>query len=140
MEAKKEDTNPAWKRVQIIQSGGSVVKKLPANAKDQGSIPGSGRFPGEENGKPLQFLCLEKPIKKEAWWAIQSTRLQRVRHDQATEEQQLFSTFTYKNIFSNLKKIQLIDPVRTMVLLKSLKMHHINEPLIRFFKKASFTT
>ena len=69
MEAKKEDTNPAWKRVQIIQSGGSVVKKLPANAKDQGSIPGSGRFPGEENGKPLQVPCLEKPIKREAWWA-----------------------------------------------------------------------
>ena len=59
MEAKKEDTNPAWKRVQIIQSGGSVVKKLPANAKDQGSIPGSGRFPGEENGNRLQYACLE---------------------------------------------------------------------------------
>ena len=43
-------------------------------------------------------------------------------------------------IYLAIKKIQLIDPVRTMVLLKSLKMHHINEPLIKFLKKASFTT
>ena len=34
--------------------GGSVVKNLPANAGDAGSIPGSGRFPGEGNGNPLQ--------------------------------------------------------------------------------------
>ena len=34
--------------------GGSVVKNLPANARDMGSIPGSGRCPGEGNGNPLQ--------------------------------------------------------------------------------------
>ena len=33
--------------------GGSVVKNLPANAGDTGSVPGSGRFPGEGNGNPL---------------------------------------------------------------------------------------
>ena len=40
-------------------SGGSVVKNLPANAGDMGSIPGSGRFPGERNGSALQFSCLK---------------------------------------------------------------------------------
>ena len=40
-------------------SGGLVVKNLPANAKDSGSIPGSGRSPGEGNGNPLQYCCLE---------------------------------------------------------------------------------
>ena len=35
--------------------GGSVVKNSPANAGDMGLIPGSGRFPGEGNGNPLQY-------------------------------------------------------------------------------------
>ena len=37
---------------------GSVIKKLPANAGDMGSISGSGRFPGEGNGNPHQDSCL----------------------------------------------------------------------------------
>ena len=40
--------------------GGSVVKNLPANAGDTGSIPGSGSLPGEGKGNPLQYSCLEK--------------------------------------------------------------------------------
>ena len=46
-----------------------VVKRLPANAGDLGSIPGSGRSPGEENGNPLQSSCLENPMDRGAWWA-----------------------------------------------------------------------
>ena len=42
--------------------GGSVVKKLPANAGDMGSIPGSARSPGEGNGNPLQYSSLENPM------------------------------------------------------------------------------
>ena len=38
--------------------GGSVVKNLPANAGDMGSVPESGRFPGEGNGNPLQPVFL----------------------------------------------------------------------------------
>ena len=40
------------------------------NAGDLGSIPGSGRPPGEGNGNPLQYSCLENPMDGEAWWAI----------------------------------------------------------------------
>ena len=50
--------------------GGSVVKNLPANAGDAGSIPGSGRSPGERNGNPLQYSCLENPTDRGAWRAI----------------------------------------------------------------------
>ena len=32
-------------------------------------IPGSGRFPGEGNGNPFQYSCLEKPVDRGAWWA-----------------------------------------------------------------------
>jgi len=38
-----------------------VVKNQPANAGDMGSIPGSGRSPGDGNGNPLQYSCLENP-------------------------------------------------------------------------------
>ena len=39
------------------------------NAGDLGSIPGSGRSPGEGNGNPLQCSCLENPMNEGAWWA-----------------------------------------------------------------------
>ena len=42
--------------------GGSVVKNLLANAGDMGLIPGSGRPPGEGNGNPLLYSCLENPM------------------------------------------------------------------------------
>ena len=50
-------------------SGGSVVKNLPANAGDVGSIPGSDRCPGEGNGYPLQYSCLENPMDRVTWQA-----------------------------------------------------------------------
>ena len=46
-----------------------MEKNLPANAGDVGSVPGLGRSPGEGNGNPLQYSCLEKPMDREAWWA-----------------------------------------------------------------------
>ena len=49
--------------------GGSVVKNLPANAEDVGSVPGSGRSPGEGNGNPLKYSCLGNPMDRGAWWA-----------------------------------------------------------------------
>ena len=44
--------------------GGSVVENLLANAEDPGSIPGLGRSPGEGNGNPLQYSCLENPTDR----------------------------------------------------------------------------
>ena len=49
--------------------GGSEVKASACNAGDPGSIPGSGKFPGEGNGNPLQYSCLENPMDGGAWWA-----------------------------------------------------------------------
>ena len=48
------------------------VKNLPDNpgdTKDVGLIPGSGRFPGEGSGYPLQYSCLEKSMDRRAWWS-----------------------------------------------------------------------
>ena len=47
--------------------GGSEDKASACNAGDPSSIPGSGRSPGEGNGNPLQYSCLEKPMDGEAW-------------------------------------------------------------------------
>ena len=62
-------------------SGGSKVKNLPPNAGDTGSIPGSGRTPGEENGNPLQYSCLEKSHGTEESSRLQSMGSQRVGRD-----------------------------------------------------------
>ena len=45
----------------------SVGKKSACNGGDVGSIPGSGISPGEANGNPLQYSCLEKPMGRGAW-------------------------------------------------------------------------
>jgi len=50
-------------------SGGSDGKESSCNAGDPGSIPGSGRSPGEGNGNLLQYSCLEKSVDRAAWWA-----------------------------------------------------------------------
>ena len=67
----------------LLQSfpGGSDSKASACNLGDLGSIPESGRSPGEGNGNPLQYSCLENPMDGGAWQSIGS---QRVRHDWAT--------------------------------------------------------
>ena len=48
---------------------GSDGKESACNAGDPGSIPELGRSPGEENGNPLQYSCLENSMDREAWRA-----------------------------------------------------------------------
>ena len=49
--------------------GGSDGKESACNAGDPGLIPGLGRSPGEGNGSPTQYSCLENPLDRGAWWA-----------------------------------------------------------------------
>ena len=62
----------------------SVSKESACNAGDLGSIPESGRFPGEGNGNPLQYSCLENPMDRGAQRAIVHG-VPRVGHDLATK-------------------------------------------------------
>ena len=48
--------------------GGLDDKESACNAGAMDSIPGSGRSPGEDNGNPLQYSCLENPLNRGAWW------------------------------------------------------------------------
>ena len=72
---------------------GSVVKNPPANAGDtgvSGSVPGLGRPPGEGNGNPLQYSCLENPMDRGAW----RTTVHRVAKSR-TQLNDFTFTFTY---------------------------------------------
>ena len=60
------------RRARELAIGGSVVKSLPANAGDTSLIPGLGRSSGEGKGNPLQYSCLENPMDRGTWQAIDS--------------------------------------------------------------------
>ena len=62
----------------------SIGKESACSAGDLGSIPGSGRSPGERNGNPLQYSCLENPMDRGVWQAT-AHGVARVGHDLATK-------------------------------------------------------
>ena len=64
LKRKKKKKDPLYRQ---IFTGGSDDKESACNVRDLGSIPGSGRSPGEGNGNPLQYSCLENPMDREAW-------------------------------------------------------------------------
>ena len=66
--------------------GGSVVKNLPANVGDRGSVPGSRRLPGEGNGSPFQYSCLRNPMDREPG-GLQSTGSQESDTTKETKQQ-----------------------------------------------------
>ena len=63
--------------------GGSEVKASACNVGDLGSIPGSGRSPGEGNDNPLQYSCLENPMDGRAWQATDH-EVTKIGHNLAT--------------------------------------------------------
>ena len=64
-----------------------MVKNPPASAGDEGSIPGSGKSPGEGNGNPLRYSCLGNPMDRGTWWTTVH-RVTKVGYDLATKQQQ----------------------------------------------------
>ena len=66
-----------------------MVKNPPANAgniRDVGSIPGSGRFPGEGNGNPVQYSSLEN-LRDRGDWRATVHEVTKIRHNLATTQQ-----------------------------------------------------
>ena len=59
-------------------------KEPACQTREMGLIPGSGRFPGEGNGNPLQYSCLGNPMDGEEWWATVHGS-QRIGHNLTTE-------------------------------------------------------
>ena len=85
-------TNSIYKKLQLIKLMGfpcsSVVENLLANEGETGLIPGLGRYPGERNGSPHQYSCLENPMNRGTWQAAVQKSLKRVEHNLVTIQQQ----------------------------------------------------
>ena len=80
--------------------GGSVVKHLPANEGDVGSIPALWRSPRKGNGNPLQYSCLGNPRDRGAWWTA-IHEIPRVRHNLVTKQQQQHSVVPWHSFSSH---------------------------------------
>ena len=71
-----KDTEPIYARatslaLHLLYQAGQWYKESscsPGGAREVDSIPGLGGFPGEGNGNPLQYFCLENSMDREAWW------------------------------------------------------------------------
>ena len=88
--------------------GGSDGKVSVYNAGDQGSIPGLGRSPGEGNGNPLQYYCLENPMDRGAW--------QGTVHGVAKSRTRLSDfTFTSRNQVLSLLAVSFICKSQVML-------------------------
>ena len=59
-----------WRNTVWASLAAQMVKESACNAGEPAWIPGLGRCPGEVNGNPLQYSCLENPMDRGAWWAI----------------------------------------------------------------------
>ena len=64
----KRERNTYWFQANNAIPGGTDGKESACNPGDLGSIPRLGWSPGEENGYPLQYSCLENPMDRGAWW------------------------------------------------------------------------
>ena len=77
-------------KAKVIYPGGSDDKEFTCNAGELGSIPGLGRSPGEGNGNPSQYSCLENPCGQRGLAGYSPMGLQRVGHDWATTKHYLY--------------------------------------------------
>ena len=107
----------------------SVGKESASNAGDPGSIPGSGRSPGEGNGNPLQYSCLENPMDWGTWQATVHG-VTGVRHDLVNKSppQEMYSQSKLKQLTE-----RLASPPLKLILLVSCGFSSREHVLIRSF-------
>ena len=86
--------------------GGSVGKESACNVVDSGSIPGSGKSPGEGNINSLQYSCLENCMDRGAWWAT----VHGVTEFDRTEQLTLSLSSQY-NLFTKLYQFHMYSKV-----------------------------
>ena len=96
--------------------GGSDGKESAHNAGDLGLISGSGRFPGEGNGNPLQYSCLENSVDRGAWRATV--------HGVTKSQTRLSNLHTHTNTHTHTQWIRVGPKPVTTVLIKRGKFRH----------------
>ena len=115
---------------------GSDDKESACHAGDPGLNPGLERSPGEGNGYPLQYSCLENPMDRGAWWAIQSMGSQWVGHDWATNTHTL--SHHHSSITGNKKLTRELRPpfpapTRQKISCSPLMITSFSYPTLTFF-------
>ena len=90
-----------------------MVKNLTANAENMGLISGSGRFPGEGNGNPLQYFCLGNPMDRGAWQAI-------VHEVKRVRQNSVINAFTFRSVGIVCSSLSHIKNIGTMLSSKAL--------------------
>ena len=108
--------------------GGSDDKESACNAGDPGSILDLGRFPGEGNGNPLQYSCLQNPMDRGAWWAI-------VHGVAKIWMRQKKLTHTFKADSFSIKRLFFLeqDIILRDYLIKSLIVHNFTHKIKLYF-------
>ena len=117
-----------------------VVKNLIASArdiKDPGSIPRLGRSPEEEHSNPFQDSCLENPMDRGAWQAIQTTGSQRVRQDWSNLAHKHASASPRRNNKGSLKGKLYMQILNTYENLKYLEIFYPKIVLFLFLEKGT---
>ena len=77
------------------------------DARDMGSIPGLGRFPGRGHGNPLQYSCLENPMDRGAWWA--TAHRSQLDMTEATEH-------IHTQVFSPILRVAFLHYIDSVIL------------------------
>ena len=113
--------------------GGSVGRESACNAEDLGSIPGSGRSPGEGSGNPLQYSCLENSMDRGDWW-LQSMESQRVRHKWVTNimfnlydfTQASFNSTTYALLWKRFTSRENAEWLKIDMKVQNIKIYYLD--------------
>ena len=126
--------------------GGADGKESSCSAGDPGSIPGSGRSPGEGNGNPLQCSCLEDPMDRGAWQAtVHGVTKSRTRLSFEllnffwTSAHQASLSFSMSQSLLKLTSIESVMPSNHLILCCSLLLLPSIFPSIRISSKADFS-
>ena len=114
----------------------SVVKNLPANAGDVGLILGSGRCPGEGNGTPLQYSCLENPMDGGAWWtAVYGVTKSQTQLNNWAQHSTIKIKFSVLHGNSHLDQSGPISLCRCHIQVYVFYMHWLIESLNNFWSR-----
>ena len=86
----------------------------------QGSIPGSGKYPGGRHGNPLQYSCLENPVDRGDWWTTYSSWC--CKESDTTEATAQHISLTVYNVYINAYIRKIKTKVSNIVILPKKKM------------------